>query len=282
MPGMEALSDRDTLAPQEPHGRDSWFDYPDAIDLDSGETGPEDGLKAEAISRARTAEASYNWIVARTAWEEALGIDSEDTWAWAQYAHLLSVNMHLFDAAEAAYRRGLRSDPTDDWLWAKLGIMLADFCGRVEEGQELLRKAIALDSRECYYHGWLGWSLYRQSDKYSEAAGHLSRAVELWPEYQWAWFHLGFVRMSLGDQPKQAEKALKMALELDANDVVSLFNLASLYDEQFGDAAKGYRTYLKAHKMVPEDTGILKKLGLLALGPLGDMEKAEEWFPPNS
>jgi len=276
--GIEALSERDTMAPQRPKGRlDDLYALQGPAAGEAGRPAG-NGAKEDAISRARMAEQSYNWAVARAAWEEVLGLDDTDTWAWAQYAHLLSVHLQQFDGAEAAYKRGLRADPTDDWLWAKLGIMLADFRGRVEDGQEHLKRAIQLDDTECYYHGWIGWSLYRQSEKYGEAELHLERAVKLWPGYQWAWFHLGLVRMEMGDRPGLAEVAFKKALAIDPKDPVSLFSLGSLYAEQLGKPRLAYRAWRKALNQVPDDIMILKKLANLCFEVLDDQSRAKTLF----
>ena len=62
--GIDALSDRDTVAPQEPRGRDEWHRQAQEQDQTNQEEFAEKGLKKDAISRARTAKASYNWVVA--------------------------------------------------------------------------------------------------------------------------------------------------------------------------------------------------------------------------
>jgi tetratricopeptide (TPR) repeat protein len=237
--GQQALSARETAAPQKPFLEPK---IPQFAAL-SG--------KDALIADARAAEAAGRWQDAKKSWEAVLKKDPSDTWAWSQFGHLLSVNLHDFDGAEAAFRRAIEEDPTDDWAWGKLGIMVADFKGNVEEGQELLREAIRLDPNEPYYHGWLGWSLFRQSEQLEAAEKELSLAVKIQPDYQWAHFHLGYVRATMGDKPKEALTAYKRAAELDPSDIATLFNLGALYEEQLDRPRKAEQVYLQALKKEP-------------------------------
>jgi len=231
--------------------------------------------KDELIAAARTAETAERWQEAKSAWQKVLKLDPSDTWAWSQYGHLLSVNMHNFTEAEAAFRRAIEEDPTDDWAWGKLGIMIADFQGRVKEGQEMLREAIRLDPSEPYYHGWLGWSLYRQSENLQEAEVELELAVKLQPQYQWAYFHLGYVRYATGKKPEAALKAYLKAVELDPQDIASLFNLAVLYEEQLGRINKAIQTYEQALVQEPDHAACHFKLAVLYEQKEGGLQKAK-------
>ncbi|WP_374764863.1 tetratricopeptide repeat protein [Yunchengibacter salinarum] len=271
---LDALSDRPTLkgrreAPSTvPHGPASGA--APVMDPVARGAGEKDSLMAEA----RAQEARANWSAAAEAWRAVLDHDPDDSWVWCQYAHILSVHLHRFEAAEAAYRSAMEADPTDDWAWGKLGIMLADFLDRAGEGQALLREAIRLEPGEPFYHGWLGWSLYRQNEDIPAAESCFAEAVRLAPDYAWAWFHLGLVRYIRGDSPREALKALDRALALEGEDPAALFNKALIHEEQLGRPEKARRLLERAANLAPEDAGVRARLGMLFHGPLGDPAKA--------
>jgi len=208
--------------------------------------------KDALIADARAAEASEHWHEARRCWERVLKHDPADTWAWSQYAHLLSVHIHSYGEAETAYRRAIEEDPTDDWAWGKLGIMIADFQGRVSEGQTLLREAIRLDPSEPYYHGWLGWSLYRQSENLEAAELELEAATQLQKDYQWAHFHLGYVRYVMGTKAKAARADFLKAIALDPLDIAALYNLGALAIEQLHQPKQAIKAFSKILAIEPE------------------------------
>lgn len=237
---------------------------------------PDDG-KEQAIARARTAEASEDWQAGKSAWEDVVKIDPSDTWAWAQYAHLLSVHLNDYEKSESAYRRAIEEDPTDDWAHGKLGIMIADFLGRVEEGQELLRHAIELDASEPFYHGWLGWSLYRQNENYEDAEGFLRTAVELMPEYHWAWFHLSYVCSMRADGVKDAVKGYETAIVLQPTDSSSHFNLGVLYQDSQEREKRAVKCFEIVTKLTPDDPAAWRRLGTLYTS-LYEEEKAIEAY----
>lgn len=238
---------------------------------------PDDG-KEEAISVARRHESSENWTKAAAAWLEVLSTDPSDTWAWTQYAHLLSANLHDYEKAEVAYRKALDVDPTDDWAWGKLGIMLADFAGKVSEGQEMLRRAIELDPNEAYYKAWLGWSLCYQSEDPVEAEQYLSAAVKALPSYQWAWFHLAYVLSTQEGRHKESREAYQKSLKLAPSDIASHFNLGILYQEVFNQYKQSLKCFTKVITLNPEDSASWRRIAFLQRDQFMDTGAAIEAF----
>lgn len=238
---------------------------------------PDDG-KEEAISLARRYEASKSWSAAASAWEAVLKADPSDTWAWTQYAHLLSVNLHDHKKAEDAYCSALDIDPTDDWAWGKLGIMIADFGGKVSEGQEMLRRAIELDPSEAYYKAWLGWSLFYQSEDSEEAAIYLQEAVKLLPSYQWAWFHLAYLLSTLIGRHKEARTAFQKSIKLSPSNVASHFNLAILYQDAFSQPKQALKYFKKVTVLNPDDAASWRRIAFLQRDQFGDTGEAISAF----
>ena len=223
---------------------------------------PDDG-KEQAITQARMHEAAQQWSLAAKDWQEVLSTDPSDTWAWTQYAHLLSVNLQDFVGAEEAYREALDVDPTDDWAWGKLGILLADCCGDVEQGQEMLRRAIELDPSEAYYKAWLGWSLYNQSEEMEEAEELLQAAVTIMPSYQWAWFHLGYLLSTKTGREKEARAAYQKSIKLSPSDIASHFNLGVLYQEVFQQPKQALSCFKKVTSLSDEETASWRRIAFL-------------------
>lgn len=238
---------------------------------------PDDG-KEQAIASARIHEASENWTKAAKAWQDVLSADPTDTWAWTQYAHLLSVNLHDYEKAEKAYRKALDVDPTDDWAWGKLGILLADFGDDVEQGQEMLRRAIDLDPREAYYKAWLGWSLYNQSEKMEEAEQFLQEAVTILPSYQWAWFHLGYLLSTMTGRHKEARVAYQKSIKLSPSDIASHFNLGVLYQEVFQQPKQALTCFKKVISLDPTETASWRRIAFLQRDYYQDTDAAIKAF----
>ncbi len=238
---------------------------------------PDDG-KEQAIASARMHEAAENWAKAAKAWQQVLEADPSDTWAWTQYAHLLSVNLYDYDKAEEAYRKALDVDPTDDWAWGKLGILLADFGDEVEQGQEMLRRAIELDPSEAYYKAWLGWSLYNQSDQKDEAEQFLRDAVTLLPSYQWAWFHLGYLLSTMSGRHKDARMAYQKSIKLSPSDIASHFNLGVLYQEIFQQPKQALNCFKRVISICDEETASWRRIAFLQRDYYLDPDAAIEAF----
>ena len=238
---------------------------------------PDDG-KEQAITRARMHEAAEQWDLAEKDWQEVLATDPSDTWAWTQFAHLLSVNLQDFERAEEAYREALEVDPTDDWAWGKLGILLADCCGDVEQGQEMLRRAIELDPSEAYYKAWLGWSLYNQSEEMEEAEPLLQAAVSIMPSYQWAWFHLGYLLSTKAGRHKDARAAYQKSIKLSPSDIASHFNLGVLYQEVFQQPKQALSCFKKAISLSDEETASWRRIAFLQRDSYLDPDAAIKAF----
>lgn len=238
---------------------------------------PDDG-KEQAITLARMHEAAEQWSMAEKDWQEVLSTDPSDTWAWTQYAHLLSVNLQDFDRAEGAYRKALDVDPTDDWAWGKLGILLADCRGDVEQGQEMLRRAIELDPSEAYYKAWLGWSLYNQSEEMEESERMLQAAVAILPSYQWAWFHLGYLLSTKNGRHKDARVAYQKSIKLSPSDIASNFNLGVLYQEVFQQPKQALSCFKKVISQNDEETASWRRIAFLQRDYYMDTDAAIKAF----
>src|SRR5690606_30977982 len=76
--------------------------------------------------------------------------------------------------AEADFRAAMALNPEDALLLNYLGYAMVDRGENLEEGLDLIRRAVALQPRAGFIIDSLGWAHYRLGD-YEEAVQHLER-----------------------------------------------------------------------------------------------------------
>ncbi len=86
------------------------------------------------------------------------------------------------NAASDIYADILRSDPNNPDALHLLGL-IAYQQGRATEALDLVRRAIALNDADAYYHNNLG-EILQQQGCLTEAIASFTRALELFPEYE--------------------------------------------------------------------------------------------------
>ncbi|MDA8870684.1 tetratricopeptide repeat protein [Rhizobiaceae bacterium] len=95
-----------------------------------------------------------------------LGISYERTKQWPK--------------AEAAFRKALELNPDQPSVLNYLGYSWIDMDTNLQEGLDMIRKAVSLRPNDGYIVDSLGWAYYRLK-RYQEAVKELERAVELRP-----------------------------------------------------------------------------------------------------
>ncbi|MEA3461129.1 MAG: tetratricopeptide repeat protein, partial [Bacteroidota bacterium] len=104
---------------------------------------------------------------------------------------------NLFDKAELSYRQGLTLDPGNPSRMYDLARLLIDNDINVNEGVDLIQKALESRPDNWYYLDTKGWGLYKQG-RYAEALKVLTDAWDLRPRYD----HEGYLHI------QEVEKAL--------------------------------------------------------------------------
>ena len=97
-----------------------------------------------------------------------------------------------FTAAESEFRKVLNINPDNAAALNYLGYMLADRNVRLEEAQDLIKKAVAQEPNNGAYLDSLGWVLFRLN-KLPEAEQNLRRALEVMSRDATVHDHLGDV-----------------------------------------------------------------------------------------
>ena len=87
----------------------------------------------------------------------------------------------IFDKAESYWREALSLEP-NSWRMYQLAWLLIEKDRNINEGMELINKALESSPESKYYLHCKGWGLYKQS-KYKEALEVLEKSWELKPLY---------------------------------------------------------------------------------------------------
>ncbi len=110
------------------------------------------------------------------------------------------IGANLFDEAERSYRQALQLDPRNPARINNLAWFLIDNDINVNEGVNLIQKAIDLRPDNWYYLDTKGWGLYKQG-RIEEALKVLTDAWELRPRYdQDGYEHLQEVKKAFSSQ----------------------------------------------------------------------------------
>jgi adenylate cyclase len=107
---------------------------------------------------------------------------------------------NLFDEAEISYTQGLTLDPGNPSRMYDLAWFLIDHDINVDEGLDLIQKALELRPDNWYYLDTKGWGLYRLG-KYEEALKILNDSWDLRPSYRHRGYqHIQEVKKALASQ----------------------------------------------------------------------------------
>ncbi|MBV9760009.1 MAG: tetratricopeptide repeat protein [Acidobacteriaceae bacterium] len=116
-----------------------------------------------------------------------------------------------YDLAEKTFRQVIDLDPTSAEAMNYLGYMLADQNVRLQEAQDLIKRAVNLEPNNYAYLDSLGWVYYRLN-RLDEAAQQLTRSLQLKSTDPTIHDHLGDVLFKQGkikDAIAQWQSSLK-------------------------------------------------------------------------
>lgn len=119
----------------------------------------------------------------------------------------------LWPRAEADFVRALEMEPDQPLVLNYLGYSWVEQGERLEEAQDMIRRAVELRPNDGFIVDSLGWVYYRLGKK-AEAVVQLERAVELQPEDPVINDHLGDAYWAVGRQ-REANFQWRAALGLD-------------------------------------------------------------------
>lgn len=131
------------------------------------------------------------------------------------------------DKARAALKPLLDTKPSDPGILHDLGALLWEL-GSHKEGEELIRRAIALDPRTGDYYNTLGYLFSEQKIRLDEALELVEKALQLSPGQGYIIDSLGWVYFQKGEFEK-AVKALEEAAQKEAGDPTVQSHLGQAY-----------------------------------------------------
>ena len=101
--------------------------------------------------------------------------------------------------SEAQFRKLLAAQPDDASALNYLGYSLADRGMKLDEAEKMIEQAVALDPKNGAYQDSLGWVHYKLG-RSTQAVADLQRALQLLPDDDTVWEHLGDAELAAGDQ----------------------------------------------------------------------------------
>lgn len=129
---------------------------------------------------------------------EVLAVKPGDRDARWQLATILEKRGKI-EEAEPEFRKLLAERPDDATTLNYLGYSLADRGLKLQEAEELIRRAVALEPRAGAFRDSLGWVLHKQG-RSTEAVAELEAAVRELPDDTTLLAHLGDARLGAGDE----------------------------------------------------------------------------------
>jgi predicted O-linked N-acetylglucosamine transferase (SPINDLY family) len=189
---------------------------------------------------------------------KALAQTSKETTATLEQA-LRAYNVGDIDVAVPLFELILEGQPLS--VDALVGLGLSYWrLDRSGEGEEVLRKALAINPRDVNALRGLGLVLYSAS-KLDEAGELLDRCVATDPRQHQAWLTLGLIQQRTEDLAG-AETSFKKALELEPHYAEAMNNLGTVYLEQrqFGLARALFMEAIKERPSLVDAYRSLAKL----------------------
>ena len=153
------------------------------------------------------------------AYTQALNrIDAPETRHWAVFytRGICQERAGQWEGAEADFRKALELQPDQPLVLNYLGYSLIEKRIKMEEAEEMIRKAVAARPNDGYITDSLGWVLYLNG-RYEEAVGPMERAAELLPVDPIVNDHLGDVLWKVGRRT-EAYFHWKRALSFEPED----------------------------------------------------------------
>jgi tetratricopeptide (TPR) repeat protein len=155
---------------------------------------------------------------AATLYERAIdNLDTSTETFWPLYYRLgiAYERTKEWDKAEAAFKRALELSPNQPDVLNYLGYSWIDMNIHLEEGLEMIRKAVEMRPRDGYIVDSLGWAFYRLG-RFEEAVVELEKATDLRPRDAIINDHLGDAYWRAGrklEATYQWAQALDMEIE---------------------------------------------------------------------
>ncbi|MBB4002941.1 tetratricopeptide repeat protein [Aurantimonas endophytica] len=172
---------------------------------------PDDVQAHTALADVLAADKDY--AGAAEALDQAVRLaEAEDSAGWNLYYQrgIAHERLKQWDKAEPDFRKSLELSPNQPAVLNYLGYSWVDMNRNLEEGLDMIKKAVTLRPNDGYIIDSLGWAYYRLG-RYEEAVDELERAVLITPMDPTINDHLGDAYWHVG-RKREAEFQWERAL----------------------------------------------------------------------
>jgi len=145
---------------------------------------------------------------------------------------------------------------------------------RYEMAERMIRRAIAANPRQPFYHSNLGNALKAQN-KLDEAVSCFEQALEIKPDHEEAFYNLGNTLIAQ-KKLEEAAAAYRRALKIKPDYVDALSNLGTAYRQQ-KKLDEAIDCFERARVLAPEHADLCCNLGD-ALHAQGKVDEAISWY----
>jgi TolB-like protein/Tfp pilus assembly protein PilF len=212
---------------------------------------------------------------------KAVAIDPKFALAWVGLADTLTLQPQYtgrppdvaFADAEQAVTRALELDPNLAEAWASAGLLASNRL-QDERGEQMLRRAIALNPNYAPAHHWLS-TTFVLTDRH-EALAAAERAVRLDPLSAIINSHLGAARVDVG-RFEDALVAFRQAIEIDPTMANAYSGIGDVHAYGFGRFDTAMAWYEKASGVDPGNPAMPAAVAF-ANWQLGDDREAGRWL----
>jgi TolB-like protein/Tfp pilus assembly protein PilF len=194
----------------------------------------------------------YGVLTGKEAWEraesfarKALAIDADLAEAHTSLAFTLHSFAWDWAGSEREHLKALELDANyaTGHLWYAFFLMAM---GRMDESEQQMKQALALDPLSLAQNSYFGWVLYF-ARKYEEAAEQILRTLDMDSKFLIAHFVLGLVYAQQG-RAKQSIREYELAREIAGENVLVLSGLAHVHGLA-GKKAQGQRYVEKLRQL---------------------------------
>jgi len=155
--------------------------------------------------------------------------DPENSQFWLELGQLLYKEDDKLEEAEEVYRKAIEFSPDYAWAWGLLAQLLHEKLGRYDEAEQAYRKAIEFSPDYAWVWGQLGQLLHEKLGRYNEAEKAYRKAIEIKPDDDSVWIYMVKLQMIKMEQKKAAFKTVEQYLHNNDRNARSLNNVAETF-----------------------------------------------------
>jgi len=207
---------------------------------------------------------------AKEALNKSIELDENNILAIESLGRVLVIEGDV-EQSLANFKRLTELKPEYSNGWSLMGTVLS-YLGRNTEAKEVLKKAIVLDQYNDLAIEVLGRVSGIEGDA-EQSLANFKRLTELKPEYSNGWSLMGTVLSYLG-RVAEAKEALIKAIELDENDITSIYLLGRVFWIE-GDTEHSLAHFKKIIEIRPDYSNGWSMMGAV-LTDLGRTSEAKE------